>query len=68
MEYFSLNHYHLFWFFGGIRIWTQGFALAKQTLEPHLQFILVWLFLRWSLENYLLRLAAHLDPPDLSLP
>jgi hypothetical protein len=38
--------------------------------EPHLQFILLWLFWRWwwgFLTNYLPRLALNCDPPDLSL-
>jgi hypothetical protein len=37
-------------------------------LEPHLQSILLWLFLSWGLENYLPALAWNCDSPDLSLP
>jgi hypothetical protein len=37
-------------------------------LEPCLQSILLWLFQRWGLQNYLPRLASNFDPPDLSLP
>jgi hypothetical protein len=37
-------------------------------LEPHLQFILLWLFWRWDLLSYLPRLASNCNPPDLSLP
>jgi hypothetical protein len=28
---------------------------------------LLWLFWRWSLENYFPRLASNQDPPNLSL-
>jgi hypothetical protein len=33
-----------------------------------LQSILLWLFWRWSLKNYLPGLALNCNPPDLSLP
>jgi hypothetical protein len=36
-------------------------------LEPHIQFIVLWLFWRWDLTNYLYGLASNLDPPNLSL-
>jgi hypothetical protein len=36
--------------------------------EPHLQFILLWLFWSWDLKNYLLGLALYHDPSSLSLP
>jgi hypothetical protein len=36
-------------------------------LEPRLQSILLWLFWRWGLSNYLLRLATNYDPTDLRL-
>jgi hypothetical protein len=42
---------------------------AKQALylfEPHRQSILLWLFWKWDLANYLPRLALNHDPPDLS--
>jgi hypothetical protein len=29
---------------------------------------LLWLFWRWGLRNYLLRLPLNLDPLDLSFP
>jgi hypothetical protein len=40
-------------------------VLAKQVLylDPHLQFILCWLFWRWGLLNYLPELTFNLDPP-----
>jgi hypothetical protein len=38
----------------------------NSVLEPRLQSILLWLFWRWGLRNYLL--AWGLDPHDLSLP
>jgi hypothetical protein len=36
-------------------------------LEPHFQSILLQLFWRWGLTNYLPRLALNSDHPDLSL-
>jgi hypothetical protein len=36
-------------------------------LEPQLQCILLWLFWRWGLENYLAKLAVNHDHPNLSL-
>jgi hypothetical protein len=36
-------------------------------LEPHLQSILLWLFWRQGLKNYLVRIASNHDPPNLSL-
>jgi hypothetical protein len=56
-------------FFSGL-----GFELRASYLQsthsttwPHLQSILLWLFWRWDLVNYLPRLASNRDPPDLSL-
>jgi hypothetical protein len=55
-------------------VWTQGFVFSvfakagTQPLEPHLQSILLWLLWRWSLKNYLPKLASNPDPPDFSLP
>jgi hypothetical protein len=37
-------------------------------LEPHLQFILLWLLWRWGLTHYLPALALNHNPPNLSLP
>jgi hypothetical protein len=36
-------------------------------LEPHLQSILLWLFWRWGLKNYLAGLASNVQTPNLSL-
>jgi hypothetical protein len=36
-------------------------------LKPHLQSILLWLFWRWDLVNYLPRLASNCNPPNLPL-
>jgi hypothetical protein len=41
---------------------------AALALEPLLQSILLWLFWRWGLMNYLLGMALNQDPPYLSLP
>jgi hypothetical protein len=54
-----------------------GFTLAKQVLtkqatvllEPHLQYILLWLFFGdGGLKNYLPGLALNPYPLDVSLP
>jgi hypothetical protein len=50
---------------------NSGFHICKASillLEPHLQSVLLWLFRRWGLSNYLPRLALNCNPPDLSLP
>jgi hypothetical protein len=36
-------------------------------LEPHLQTIFAWLFWRWNLVNYLLRLTLNCNPPNFNL-
>jgi hypothetical protein len=46
----------------GLRVCKAGTLL----LEPHLQSILLWLFLRWGLVNSLLWLASNLDSPNVS--
>jgi hypothetical protein len=45
---------HFFFFFGGTKVWSKGFAFAKQALYylRH-QSVLLWLFCRWVLMNYL---------------
>jgi hypothetical protein len=55
--------------FGGTRVWTQGFTIAKQVLY-HLSISSPFCsgyFWKWGLENYLPGLASNCDPPDLSL-
>jgi hypothetical protein len=37
-------------------------------LKPHLQSIVLWLFWRWGLLNYLPGLASNHSPLDLGLP
>jgi hypothetical protein len=57
--------------FGGTGVCNQDFALAKQgslPLEPHLQSILLCLFWRWGLMNYLPGLTLNPDPLNLSIP
>jgi hypothetical protein len=46
----------------GTRVWTQGFMYKAGALplEPHLQPILLWLFWRWGLKNYLPGLTSNL--------
>jgi hypothetical protein len=41
-----------------------GFELKVLPLEPCLQLILLWLFYKWDLTNYLLRLVSNHDFPD----
>jgi hypothetical protein len=62
---------HLFIFFW----WDWGLNSRLHTckacflpLEPQLQFVLLWLFCRWGLLNYLPGLALNSDFPSLSLP
>jgi hypothetical protein len=52
-----------FFFFAGL-----GSILAKQALGPHFQSILLWLFWRWALSNYLPRLVSNHSPSNLNLP
>jgi hypothetical protein len=57
---FETTQYHKYksWWDWGL---TQGLCAheaSTQLLEPHLQSILFWLFLRWGLENYLPRLVS----------
>jgi hypothetical protein len=54
----------------GLGFFKPGLGACKAgdlLLEPHLQSILLWLFWRWVLKNYLPRLASNQDPPDTSL-
>jgi hypothetical protein len=62
---YSVDYSHFFFY--GIEILTQGFAKQSKS-DPHLQFILVWLFWRWGPMNYLPGLVLKLDFPNLSLP
>jgi hypothetical protein len=41
---------------------------SRHSLELYLQSILLWLFWRQWLTNYLPKLASNCNPPDLSLP
>jgi hypothetical protein len=51
----------LFWWDWGLNSWLH--ACKALLLEPHLESILLWLFWRWSLVNYLPGLALNLDLP-----
>jgi hypothetical protein len=56
--------------FVGTRVRIQGLCTCKAgplLLEPHLQYILFWLFWSWGLLNYLSRLALNHNLPDLSI-
>jgi hypothetical protein len=63
---FTLINHHFF-FFGGTKVCTEGFAGAL-LLESCLQSILLWLFWKWGLLNYLPGLALNWDPLDFNLP
>jgi hypothetical protein len=52
----------------GLNLGLQTHKVDALLLESHLQFILLWLFWRWCLLNYLPELASNLNPPDLRLP
>jgi hypothetical protein len=56
-----------FFFFGGTRVWTQGFTLARQTLYNFNYSIRPLLGFRQGLSNYLPGLASNHNPPDLCL-
>jgi hypothetical protein len=70
---FSLHidtHILFLFCFGGM-----GFELRAShckesalSLKPHLQSILLWLFWRLDLVNYLSGLTLNHEPPNLSLP
>jgi hypothetical protein len=55
-------------FLVGLRFELRALHLQNRPLEPHLQSILLWLFWRWDLVNYLPWLALNCNPPNLSLP
>jgi hypothetical protein len=49
----------LFWWGWGLNSGLCGCKAGALLLEPHLQSILLWLFWRWGLLNYLPRLALN---------
>jgi hypothetical protein len=66
--FFSLD----FSFFFLIFFWVgQGFKLRassfQNSIKTQLQSIVLWLFWRWGLENYLPWLVLNCNPPNLSL-
>jgi hypothetical protein len=68
-QYFLLPALLVFFFLvGHLNIGLHAYKAGTLLLEPHFQSILLWLFWRWGLVNYLPRLASNLDPPDLNLP
>jgi hypothetical protein len=44
------------------------FTAGALLLKPYLRFILLWLFWRWGVANYLPGLALNSDPPNLIFP
>jgi hypothetical protein len=55
-------------FLWGLNSWLCAYKTGARLLEPHLRYILLWLFWRWGLMNCLPGLTSNRDPPDLSLP
>jgi hypothetical protein len=64
-----VNAYYLSSFFweGWAGVLNSGLCPCKILPESHLQPILLWLFWRWGLEDYLPRLALNFNTPSLSL-
>jgi hypothetical protein len=62
-------YYYYYYFYGSWGL-NSGHSSKVDALspEPHIQSILMWLFSRWGLMNYLSRLASNHNSPDLSLP
>jgi hypothetical protein len=61
----------IFFFFRWGRGWELRALHCKAgslSLEPHLQFILLWLFWRWGLVKYFSWLASNCHPPNQSEP
>jgi hypothetical protein len=57
-----------FWWDWGLNSGLCTCKAGAVPLEPHLHSILLWLFWRWGLENYLSPWASNHNLPDLSLP
>jgi hypothetical protein len=56
-------------YFGGTGAWTLvSTRHSWKRLELCLQFILLWLFWRWDLTNYLPSLTSSCNPPNVNLP
>jgi hypothetical protein len=51
----------------GFELRARHLQIGTLPLEPHLQSILLWLFWRLCLANYLPGITTNLDPPNLSL-
>jgi hypothetical protein len=66
----SFHHLTFFFFLVGLGFELRALHLQSKcsVLETHFQTILLWLFWRWDLANYLPGLALNLDPPCISLP
>jgi hypothetical protein len=62
------RHWPVFFYFFVELGFELRVSLLQSRLESHLQSILLWLFWRWCLPNYLPRLASNHDHPNLSLP
>jgi hypothetical protein len=56
------------WWNWGLNSGLHACKTGALLLEPHLQPILLWLFWRCGLRNYLHRLVSNLNPLDLNLP
>jgi hypothetical protein len=49
--------------FWGLNSGPRACLTNALSLGPHLQSVLLWLFWRWGLENYLPWLASNCNPP-----
>jgi hypothetical protein len=66
LDYFIHLFIYVLVVFGGLNSGLHACKAGTLLLEPHLQFILLWIF--WGLANYLPRVASNSDPPNLNLP
>jgi hypothetical protein len=67
-SFFNKVNYFIFSWDWGLNSELYACKAGALLLEAHLESILLWLFWRRGLVNYLPRLALNYDPPNLSLP
>jgi hypothetical protein len=61
-----VSHADFFSIVLGLNLGLHVCKVGALLLEPHLQYILLWLFWGWGLVNYLSGLALNLDPISAS--
>jgi hypothetical protein len=62
-----LDFFFFFWWNGGLNLGHCGCKAGTLLLEPHFRSVLLWLFWRWDLKNYLSRLALFFLPHSETL-